>query len=88
MTQLTIRGIDQELEDEIRSLAEAKGISLSRAALELIRRGTGFTREPGVPARAIGSALDCFIGTWTAEEAAEFDRSIAALGTIDPELWQ
>lgn len=88
MTQLTIRGFDADLEAEIRELARVKGISLNRAALELMRRGAGLTRDTGVPTHLIGTALDAFMGTWSAEEAAEFDRAVAFLDVVDEELWQ
>lgn len=41
MKQLTIRGFDDELSECIRREAEQEGISLSKAALRLLRRGAG-----------------------------------------------
>lgn len=41
MKQLTIRGFDDELSERIRREAEEEGISLSKAALRLLRRGAG-----------------------------------------------
>jgi hypothetical protein len=32
--------------------------------------------------------LDRFIGSWTSEEAREFDEALAELRRIDPELWK
>jgi hypothetical protein len=31
--------------------------------------------------------IDALAGTWSAEEAAEFDAHLAAQRRIDPELW-
>lgn len=39
MSQLTVRGIDDELKECIRRLAEREGISMSQAALRLLRKG-------------------------------------------------
>jgi hypothetical protein len=85
--QLTIRGFDDHLERRIRELARAEGISLNRAALKLLRRGAGL-EEPGEPSRAIGEALDDLIGTWSAEEADEFDQAVRDFEIIDEDMWR
>ena len=91
MKQLTIRGLDEQLEQRLRGLAESRQVSLNRAALLLMRRGAGLaepdTEAPGASAHRVGNALDGFMGVWTAEEAAEFMRSIEWLEQIDPDLW-
>lgn len=55
MKQITVRGIDDELSASVRRLADQDGVSVSQAALSLLRRGAGLssktltTREnPGV----------------------------------------
>ena len=87
MNQLTIRGFDKELARRIRRLARAEGISLNKAVLRLLRRGAGLA-EPDQPADVVGTSLDQLIGTWTADEASEFDRAIADLERIDSGLWE
>jgi hypothetical protein len=32
--------------------------------------------------------LDDLMGTWTEEEADEFDRILKEIRTIDPEMWE
>jgi len=87
MEQLTVRGFEPEVERRLRALAESEGISLSQAAMRLIRRGAGL--EPLPPgAEAVGNALDEFIGSWTEGEAREFEEALAPLEQIDPELWR
>ncbi len=84
MKSLTIRGIDPQLERALRSLAEHEGISLNRAALRLMRRGAGL--QEGNDRPRIGHALDAFIGSWSIEESAAFDATIARMfGTVDPD---
>ena len=87
MNQLTLRGFDERLERMIRDLAERRGISLNRAALELMRRGAGLA-EPESTANAVGSALDTFISTWSEEDEVELRRALEPLEQIDPELWR
>jgi len=46
MKQLTIRGFDEQLEKQLRGVAESRQISLNRAAILLMRRGAGLA-APG-----------------------------------------
>ena len=54
MKQLTVRGFDDELSECIRREAEREGISLSKAALGLLRRGAGL---PTAKARQANKGL-------------------------------
>ena len=87
MQQLTVRGFDKALAREIQELARRENISLNQAALRLLRRGAGLDEAKHNP-RAIGSALDDLIGTWSDGEADQFDARVADFEGIDDELWQ
>lgn len=87
MKQLSIRGFDKELVRRIRALARREGVSLNRAAIQLMRRGAGLV-EPSGCANTIGDALDGFIGSWSAAEARSVLERIASLDQIDPDLWR
>ena len=88
MKQLTVRGFDDELSECIRREAEQEGISLSQAALRLLRKGAGLTGTPANGER-IGHSLDFIIGSMTKEEADELDRIIEESSeVIDEEKWQ
>ena len=43
MSQITLRGLEPELEAAVRRLAVQEGISLNKAALKLIRMGAGLS---------------------------------------------
>ncbi len=71
--QLTIR-YDDALAREIEDLARREGVSRNQAVLRLLRKGAGIearTEEEGV----IGNSLDWFFGSWTEEQAREFDEA-------------
>lgn len=86
MNQLTIRGVDRELEQCIRQLASREGISLNQAVLKLLRRGAGLVeRHDG--SNAIGTSLDHLIGTWTDREAAEMNSTLEDFSKIDDAMW-
>ena len=87
MKQLTIRGFDSELERRLHSTARRRECSLNKAAVYLMRRGAGLQADSNTP-DTIGSSLDEFIGTWTPDQAREFDASVADLSTVDEEFWK
>lgn len=87
MRQLTLRGFDKELERRLREVARTRGVSLNQAALILLREGAGLL-EPRRPARVVGDTLDPLIGSWSAEEEAEFLKALAVFETVDPSLWR
>lgn len=84
--QLTLRSDDPALEQAIRAHARARGVSLNRAAVELLLQSLELTPEP--PDRRIGARLDHLAGTWSEEEADAFDRAVADLARIDDEMWR
>ena len=57
-----------------------RGTSLNQTVLDLLRTGLGM----GASALAT-NGLEKFAGTWTAEELAEFEASVAMFDKIDPE---
>jgi len=87
MDQLSLRGFDKELARRIRELARREHVSLNKAALLLMRRGAGLV-ESGASSSAIGSALDQFIGRWSAADEKRLLEGIAACETVDEALWK
>lgn len=88
MNQLTVRGFDDALIASLSQLAEREGISLSKAALKLMRKGAGLAEGDAKPRKPIGHALDHLAGTWTQEEADEFNAAVAVFETIDEDMWR
>ncbi len=87
MNQLTVRGFDDELSASLRRLADSEGISLSQAALRLMRKGAGLTDSNGNP-NVVGHSLDDFFGVWSREEAESFDKALEFFETIDESVWK
>ena len=87
MKQLTVRGFDDELAETIRRIAERDGTSLNKAALKLLRKGAGLA-EDGNRADAVGSSLDHLIGSWSRDEADQFDASLQEFEKIDESIWR
>jgi hypothetical protein len=85
MIRLSIRVSDKHLERHLRAVARREGISLSKAALILMRKGAGLTVQG--ESSPIGNALDRFIGSWTEKDEQEILTSIADCETVDQSLW-
>ena len=84
--QLTIRGVEQDLHHKLKTSAQQEGISVNKYVLKLLKDAMGLTKPDGD--KRIGNQLDWFIGTWTDEEAEEFDRIIRENDQIDWEMWE
>jgi len=84
--QLTIR-FDDELAYEIDEVARREGVSRNQAVLRLLRKGAGLTGERD-DEDVIGGSLDWFVGSWSEEQAREFDEAVAGFERIDEELWK
>ncbi len=90
MKQLTIRGLDNDLSQRLLHIADTEGISLSKAALRLLRKGAGLptTVAPDKDAEQAKNGLERLAGSWSQEEAAEFDAFIEeTFEVIDEEIW-
>lgn len=85
MQQLTIRGLDPELEKYLRQLARNRDLSLNKAALLLMRHGAGLEQERRKD--VVGDSVDHLIGTWSERDEAEFKAATLAFEQIDDELW-
>ena len=62
--------------------ARASGESLNRTLIRLLREAVGLN-----PTRKKRD-LSALAGTWSQEEADEFDREVRQFGEIDDELWR
>lgn len=87
MAELTVRGVDAQLERQLEQVAEREGIPLEKAALELLRRAAE-QEAPSAPKGKIGHALDEFFGDWSDEEAREFMEAVEVFEQVDESLWK
>lgn len=66
--------------------ATTTGTSLNKIVIRLLLKATGLAGPEREKPRF--HDLDHLAGTWTREEAAEFDHVLAHQRRIDPELWE
>jgi hypothetical protein len=77
---ISLRNVPAEVEKAILETSHREGISLNKATIRLLQASL---HKP-----AINSDFDKFFGTWSAEEADEFDAALAAMRQVDPAGWE
>ena len=89
MRQMTLRDIPDEIEVVARNEASKQGVSLNKAFLTLLRKGTQqiIAQSPAVN-RSTESRFMRFCGVWTDEDAVQFDTALLEQRKIDNEAWQ
>ncbi|MBV5338626.1 MAG: hypothetical protein J0665_03565 [Deltaproteobacteria bacterium] len=89
MRQMTLRDIPEEIEMVVRNEASKKGVSLNKAFLTLLRKGTqqAVVQSPAVN-RQRKSRFLRFCGIWSEEDTVEFDTVLLEQRKIDNEAWQ
>ena len=84
MRQITLRGMDPEVERTIRRMAKTTRKSLNRVILDMIYQHTGLNKKNKNPPAA---SLRELAGGWSDKDAAEFLDSIKSCEQIDEEMW-
>ncbi len=87
MKAITLRNLPPELEKTVRKEAERKRTSINKAVISLLERKVEGRKKTKNKTREHDD-LDALAGSWTKKEAAEFDHTLAAQRSIDPELWK
>lgn len=85
MAQITLRGLDPEMEREIRRMAREGGKSLNRVILDMIYQYTGFRKKEK---RSPAESLRKLAGGWSKKDAVEFQEAIKSSEQIDEGMWR
>ena len=86
MKAITLRNLPPEVAKTIQQRAKQKKTSANKAVISLLEESLG--KKPQKKETVRYHDLDHLAGSWTKEEAEEFDKLIAEQRTIDPELWK
>ena len=78
--QYTLRNVPPHIDRALRQKAGKEHKTLNAAALEALERGLDLADQP-----VRHRDLDDLAGTWV--EDPEFDRALAEMDQVDPELW-
>ena len=85
MKAITLRNIPSQLAVVLEEEASTSNTSLNKTVIRLLEKATGLERSPTGPRRH--HDLDDLAGSWTEEQAREFDEALTDLRRIDSELW-
>ena len=80
-TTLTIEGIDAETFERLNIEADRRGVAVSVLARTILKQSVNATAMTY-------HDLDPLIGTWSQDEAAEFDANTVRMRSVDAELWR
>ena len=81
MQQITIRGIEPKIEQEIRRRAKESQTSINLIIKKIIHKEFRRSEAPA-------SSLKHLAGGWSLKQAAEFESSIRSCEQIDEEMWK
>ena len=81
MQQVTIRGLDPEVEKEIRRIARESRKSINQVIKEIVHKEFKGVTAPAESLRELG-------GGWSQAEADDFERSIQSCEHIDEDMWK
>ena len=82
---ITLRNLPEPVAQAVRERAAKYHLSLNKAVIRLLEEATGETAA-GRPRRQ--RDLSEFVGAWTKKQADEFNRALAEIRKIDPEIWE
>ena len=79
MPKLTLRDLDEATLSRVKTAARRQKLSVSQLICKTLRTTYG--------AHTAFDGLDALAGSWTKEQAAEFNAAIAPFGEVDIGLW-
>lgn len=79
-----LRGISPEVMAILKKDAEDKKTSVNLIIIKFIEQGIGYAPKGK---RKVYHDLDHLAGTWSEQEAQDFEKNIKAFESIDKELW-
>ncbi len=85
MNAITLRNIPQDIQQAIRNRANDEGLSLNKTVLRMLEEALGLNPESK---EVHHRDLDHLAGTWSQEEADEFDVALAEQRQLAPEPWE
>lgn len=84
-SNFNLRGIPQEVMTILKKEAKQQHVSINLLILNLIDEGIGHTAKVK---KMQYHDLDYLAGTWSQEDAKEFQKNLISVETIDKELWE
>jgi hypothetical protein len=85
MTTMTLRGIDEIISGALKEKARLEDASVNTVVLRIIKEGLGIEKKKR---NVVYDDLNHLAGTWSAEDAAEFNKVTAVFEKVDEDMWK
>lgn len=85
MATMTLRGIDDRIAEALKEKATSEGISVNALTLKLLRETLGIEKKKRV---VTYNDLDHLAGTWSEQDAVEFEQVTAVFEKADEDMWK
>ena len=85
MKTVTIRGIDENLDKMIKTMAGEARMSINQWLIQALRKVTHLDRKKVFNEY---HDLDSLAGGWSKEEALQFKKNTSIFEIVDEEIWQ
>ncbi len=82
---MTLRGIDEQIAGTLKERAKKEDTSVNTITLRILRESLCLEKQKR---SILHDDLDYLAGTWSAEDAAEFERATAVFETVDKDIWK
>ena len=87
MKALLLRGLEEELLNEIKKKAKKESLSMNRYIVLLLEENLGFGQKPK-KAQVKYDDLKNLFGKWSSKEYQAFSENVKKQRIIDEELWK
>jgi hypothetical protein len=85
MKTITLRNIDENLDDTLKKLARETGSSVNSVIISTLNEALGLNKKKFSKEY---TDLDSLAGTWSAAEHVEFTNNTEFFNRIDEEMWK
>lgn len=86
MKAVTIRGVEAEVAEKLKSTAAKQGKSINQLTLDILKESLGLQKEKKYSRRY--HDLDDLFGRWSEAEFNEIQSKISQERKVDLELWK
>lgn len=86
MKTVTVRGLDNELAENLKREAEREGKSLNQFILDSLKQRLGLKKQKKFT--AVHHDMDHLFGSWSEKEFRQIQKRINSERKMDEELWQ
>jgi hypothetical protein len=85
MATMTLRGIDERIAGALKERAQKEASSVNTVMLKILKESLGLEKKKRT---ILYDDLDHLAGSWSAQDAAEFEHATALFEAVDEDMWK